>query len=125
MIDFWDRWHISLSTFVRRNLFIPLQLSLVRRSPNSSRLLLASFAFGVSFLTVGLWHGLTFRYFLWGGLHSTGLILNNTWREWLSKRFGRAGVKAYMASWPIRIVATAITFEFVAFSLTLVGGKLL
>ncbi len=42
VIDYWDRWHISLSQFVRRNVFIPLQVALMRRTGGSHALLVAS-----------------------------------------------------------------------------------
>ena len=42
MIDFWERWHISLSLFIRRNMFIPIQLALMRRTDGRRPLLVAS-----------------------------------------------------------------------------------
>ena len=114
---FWERWHISLSLFIRRNLFTPVQLALVRRNHNVSALLSATAAFSVSFLLCGLWHGVSVRFLLWGGMHALALIVCNVYREALKRRVGRKGVKAYMARAPIRWLATALTFEFVAISI--------
>ena len=66
VIDFWERWHISLSMFIRRNVFIPIQLTLMRRTSGRAPLWIASFAFVVSFLLCGLWHSLSWVWVAWG-----------------------------------------------------------
>jgi alginate O-acetyltransferase complex protein AlgI len=114
---FWERWHISLSLFIRRNLFIPVQLGLVRRYPRVSPLLAASLAFTVAFLLCGLWHDVSLRFLLWGGMHAFGLVVCNLYRSALKARLGSRGVRRYMEIRPIRWLATAITFEFVACSI--------
>ncbi len=120
-IDFWERWHISLSQFIRRNLFIPIQLALVRRTGGRHPLLIATFAFAVSFLLCGLWHGIGLKWLAWGGYHAVGLILCNLYREFLLKTLGRQGLKRYLANPWIRAMAVLVTFEFVAFSLVLLS----
>ena len=54
IIDYWQRWHITLSQFIRRNIYIPVQVSMVRRSDGKNELLIACTAFFVSFLLCGL-----------------------------------------------------------------------
>jgi D-alanyl-lipoteichoic acid acyltransferase DltB (MBOAT superfamily) len=119
-IDYWDRWHMSLSQFIRRNLFIPIQLTLVRRTGGRRPLIIASFAFGVSFLLCGLWHGVNRYWLAWGAYQSLGLILCNAYRDFLLKRFGRKGLNRYLSIRWIRAVAVLVTFEFIAFSLVIV-----
>jgi D-alanyl-lipoteichoic acid acyltransferase DltB (MBOAT superfamily) len=119
-IDYWERWHISLSQFIRRNLFIPLQLSLVRRTDGRYPLVIASFAFAVSFLLCGLWHNIGLNWLAWGAYHALGLIICNLYREYLLKTLGRKGLNRYLANPWIRVLAIAVTFEFVAFSLVIV-----
>jgi alginate O-acetyltransferase complex protein AlgI len=121
LTDFWERWHISLSQFIRRHLFVPLQLAFVRQARGRRPLLAASLALGIAFLLCGLWHGLTWPFFAWGALHAVGLVASNLYKELLRRRLGPAGVRAYLASTPIRVCATVATFEFVAFSVMLVG----
>lgn len=118
-IDFWDRWHISLSQFIRRNLFIPIQSALVRRGGGGHPLRLASFTFAVCFLLCGLWHGIGLNWLAWGAYHAVGLIVCNIYRDSLLKRLGRKGLNRYLANPWVRAAATALTFEFVAFSLVL------
>jgi D-alanyl-lipoteichoic acid acyltransferase DltB (MBOAT superfamily) len=120
MIDYWERWHISLSMFIRRHLFIPVQLWLVRRSDGRWPLRSASLAFLVSFGLCGLWHELSLRWLLWGLIQALGLSACTAYRHALVRRLGRQGVKAYLANPWIRVLAIVFTFEFVAFSLVVV-----
>lgn len=120
LIDFWERWHISLSLFIRRNLFIPIQVSLVRRTNGRALLVCASIAFSVSFVLCGLWHGVSLRFLMWGALHAGALVVTNLYKHGLQARIKKAGVKRYMAIRPIRWLATLLTFEFVAFSLVFI-----
>lgn len=113
---FWERWHITLSQFLRRNVFLPLQLAWTRKVPRHP-LSMAICAFLVTFMACGLWHAPTLVFLLWGLYHGVGLALANLYRERLRRRLGRAGVKRYMAHPGIRLAATVLTFEFVAFSL--------
>ena len=121
MIDFWERWHISLALFIRHNLFIPIQLRLMRLTNGRKPLLCASVAFTLSFILCGLWHGMSLRFILWGGMHAVGLVICNAYKYWLKKLIGAKGVRQYLANRPIRIATTLITYEFVAFSLVIVG----
>ena len=121
-IDFWDRWHISLSQFIRRNLFIPIQLHMVR-STGGRPLVIATFAFAVSFLLCGLWHGLGLKWLAWGAYHALGLILCNLYKEYLLRKLGRKEFNRYLANPWIRLVAVLVTFEFVAFSLVLLSNR--
>jgi len=117
MVDFWNRWHISLSQFIRRNIFIPIQLFLGRKMQGRHSLLVASVAFSISFVLCGLWHGLTVNFLLWGSIHAVGLVIANMWNEYLKMRLGATGVKAYLEDRRIKWVARVVTYEFVAFSL--------
>ena len=116
-IDFWNRWHISLSMFIRRNIFIPLQLHLTRKTDGRRPLMAASIAFSVAFVLCGLWHGLTLNFLLWGTIHAAALVIANLWREYLKKRLGTKGVRTYMKDKRIKWLARLVTYEYVAFSL--------
>ncbi len=115
-IEYWERWHISLSQFIRRNVFIPIQLALMRKTDGRHPLAVASVAFTTSFLLCGLWHGLSLNWLLWGAYHAVGLVICNLYKAALLRRLGRKGVNAYLARPLIRVLAIALTFEFVAFS---------
>lgn len=121
LVDYWDRWHISLSQFIRRNVFIPIQLSMMRRTGGSHALLIASLAFAASFLLCGLWHNIGWNWLAWGAYHAAGLIACNVYRDRLLKTLGRKGYNRYMANPWIRALGVLVTFEYVAFSLVLVA----
>ena len=68
--DFWDRWHMSLSSWLKDYIYIPLggsRCSFVRRNINVL----------ITFLVSGLWHGGAFRYLVWGMLHGLFQVLEN------------------------------------------------
>lgn len=73
IIEFWRRWHISLSTFLRDYLYIPLG---GKRGGSFQRYrnLLATMLIG------GLWHGAGWTFVVWGALHGTLLVINHLWR---------------------------------------------
>jgi D-alanyl-lipoteichoic acid acyltransferase DltB (MBOAT superfamily) len=120
VIDFWERWHISLSQFIRRNLFIPVQMTLMRRTDGMRPLLISSFAFTLSFLLCGLWHSIGWVWFAWGVFQASGLIVCSLYRHFLIKRLGRKGLNKYMADPRIRLVSTVVTFEFAALAVAIV-----
>ena len=115
----WERWHISLAQFLRRNVFLPLQLLGMRRFPRHS-LWIATIAFLLTFALCGLWHELSAIFLLWGVYQGVGLAFVNLYRHLLTRRLGRVGMRRYLESKPIRWLATALTFEFVAVSLAFV-----
>lgn len=120
IIVFWERWHISLSAFIRRNLFTPTLLGIMRNHPGIGPLTSGSIAFAVAFLLCGLWHGLSLRFLIWGLIHATALIGCNIYRYILLNRLGRSGLTSYLANPWLRVVATFLTFQFVAWSLAFV-----
>ena len=78
LTDFWRRWHISLSSWLRDYLYIPLggsKCSLPRRHFN----LFATMVLG------GLWHGASWHFVVWGAFHGSGLIVNHTYDSLLKK----------------------------------------
>lgn len=117
IIVFWERWHISLSNFIRRNIFIPIQLNLMRQSEVARPKLAATVAVGASFLVVGLWHGVAWRYVIWGALHASAVLFCIAYRTFVTNRIGRKRMATYTSHVAYRVFATFITFEFVAFSL--------
>ncbi len=72
--DFWRRWHISLSNFIRDYLYVPLGGS--RAGP--ARYMIATM---VSMGLCGLWHGAGWIYVAWGLWHGLGLIVCRTWQQ--------------------------------------------
>jgi alginate O-acetyltransferase complex protein AlgI len=80
--DFWRRWHITLSNFIRDYLYIPLASSragLLRYIPfNRTRALAAILA---AMALCGLWHGAGWTYVAWGLWHGVGLVVHHGWQR--------------------------------------------
>ncbi len=75
IIDFWRRWHMTLSRFLRDYLYIPLG-----GNRRGSRRRLANVM--IVMLLGGLWHGAAWTFVVWGGLHGLYLMINHAW-HWL------------------------------------------
>jgi alginate O-acetyltransferase complex protein AlgI len=75
IIDFWRRWHITLSRFLRDYLYIPLGGNRLGKRRRYWNLLL-------TMLLGGLWHGAGWNFVVWGGLHGVYLGINHLWRGW-------------------------------------------
>jgi alginate O-acetyltransferase complex protein AlgI len=87
IIDFWRRWHITLSRFLRDYLYIPLGGN---RHGSRRRY----FNLMLTMLLGGLWHGAGWTYVIWGALHGIYLMINHGWRamrarlSWLPRTVG-------------------------------------
>ncbi len=114
LIDFWDRWHISLSLWIRRNMFIPAQLNLMRRFSKASPVLIASVAIGVSFFMAGVWHGISPGWLVWGLMHALGLVTVRLYMGWLQRSRTPDKLASYRNNLLILYTARVITFEYVA-----------
>jgi alginate O-acetyltransferase complex protein AlgI len=111
--DFWRRWHISLSTWLRDYLFIPLGGSQGSR-PTLYRNLLITMALG------GLWHGASWTFVMWGVLHGTLLIVHRLFRDFCLHRPRLDRVFQSHAGIPLRIAMTflAVSISWVLFRAT-------
>ena len=98
LVDFWRRWHISLSTWLRDYLYISLGGNRGGRAHTYLNLML-------TMLLGGLWHGANWTFVVWGGLHGAGLALT---------RFVRGDRKPGEVRNPLtRVVGIVLTFHFV------------
>lgn len=98
--DFWKRWHISLSRWLKDYLYIPLGGNRKGRFRTQVNLM-------ITMLLGGLWHGADLRFILWGALHGVGLVFNKLW-----SRITRMGERNNLI-W--RALSVFITFNFVNF----------
>ena len=76
IIDFWKRWHITLSSFITSYLYTPLLRSFQDVTYRNS--LIAVF---VAMLICGFWHGAGWTYVIWGALQGLALVVNHLWRK--------------------------------------------
>ena len=97
LTEFWRRWHISLSTWFRDYVYIPLG----GNRKGQARTLLNNF---LTMVVAGLWHGSTWMFVLWGALHGAGLALH---------KLCRGSLKKIPDSWPVKAASWLLTMLFV------------
>jgi D-alanyl-lipoteichoic acid acyltransferase DltB (MBOAT superfamily) len=106
IIEFWRRWHITLSRFLRDYLYIPLGGNRLGEQRRYVNLL-------VTMLLGGLWHGAGWNFLVWGGLHGIYLCINHLWAGWRSKAPPSAiGWPEKGLSWSITFFAVVIAWVF-------------
>jgi D-alanyl-lipoteichoic acid acyltransferase DltB (MBOAT superfamily) len=76
IIEFWRRWHISLSNFITTYLYTPIVRSFAKLTFGK-----AMFATFVSMVIAGIWHGSTWNFAIFGALHGAGLVVNQVWKK--------------------------------------------
>ena len=77
--EFWSRWHISLSTWFKDYVYIPLGGNRVKPLRQKLNLM-------VTFLVSGLWHGANWTFVLWGAIHGLGQVVENLWTKGKKKK---------------------------------------
>jgi len=76
IVDFWKRWHISLSTFITTYIY-----TATIRSLKKVTFVKAMWITFMTMLVVGVWHGSTINFLLFGGIHGIGLVVNQIWKK--------------------------------------------
>ncbi len=97
--DFWRRWHISLSSWLRDYLYIPLGGNRRGKARQSVNLM-------ITMLLGGLWHGAGWLFVLWGGLHGLALVIEKQWK----RLFAHSKIRMP------KFIAFLLTFHFVVFT---------
>ena len=95
--EFWGRWHISLSTWFRDYVYIPLGGSRAGTWKTYRNLI-------ITFLISGLWHGANWTFVVWGGLHGLGQIAERVWNRYFPPKKERG------------VIRVLVTFAFVTFA---------
>jgi D-alanyl-lipoteichoic acid acyltransferase DltB (MBOAT superfamily) len=128
IIDFWSRWHVTLTRFLTAYLYMPMTLAMMRRRVASGKPVPGARGMGVSafvsmlvvptiltMLVSGVWHGAGYTFILWGLLHGVLLCINHAWRS------VRPSIWRDTASYRRRMapVAFLLTFLSVVFAMVL------
>jgi len=83
--EFWRRWHVTLSTWFRDYVFLRLEFA-NRNAPNATVRMACNLV--LTMLLCGLWHGASWSFVFWGGLHGLSLALHRVWRALYPSRPG-------------------------------------
>lgn len=105
--EFWRRWHISLSTWFRDYVYIPLGGNRVSPARHNINII-------VTFLVSGIWHGAAYNFILWGGLHGLFQVCGKYTSKWQDKVLAfmriNSGTRLY------KITHIVITFVIVSYA---------
>ncbi len=115
--DFWNRWHITLSHYMRDVLFSPLSKFLVRAAGPANANHAIAVTIAVVFILVGVWHGVGWNFAAYGAAHALGVVGNHYYTIGLKKWLGREGFKAYVENRWIKAAAVVLTFCYCAATL--------
>ena len=117
-LDFWNRWHITLSTWLKTYVYNPLLLALMRRiSSPSMQPFLGVICFFVTFFLIGVWHGRTSEYIVFGILQGGGVAINKLWQLWLTRILGRKAYKDLAKNAIYIAFGRGLTFSWFAFTM--------
>ena len=123
-IDFWSRWHMTLSNWLKTYVFTPLMMSLLRSYPaRKLESTWAVLAFFITFFLVGVWHGQTKEFLFYGFLQGLGVSINKIYQMSMQRRLGKKQY-ARICKNPLYIAfSRGVTFSWVAFTLLWFWGS--
>jgi D-alanyl-lipoteichoic acid acyltransferase DltB (MBOAT superfamily) len=110
---FWQAWHITLSNWLRTYIFFPLSGRMMRTKLRKHPNVIIFVAQMTTMVSVGLWHGITMNFFLWGVWHGVGLFLHKLYSDQTKPYLPR------LAAYPVlhsayTFAGWAVTFIFVS-----------
>jgi D-alanyl-lipoteichoic acid acyltransferase DltB (MBOAT superfamily) len=114
-IEFWSRWHMTLSNWLRDYLYTPLLFTLLRRfdRPGAENYL-GALAFFVTFFVIGIWHGSTVAFAIYGLLLGLGVSVNKLYQTMMIHRLGRSGYRQLCVNPIYKAAARGLTFTWYA-----------
>lgn len=113
LTQFWNNWHMSLTQWFRTYFFNPVTRALRRGSkPLAPALVILLTQLG-TMLLIGLWHGVTWNFVLWGAWHGMGLFVQNRYSEWMKPRLGFLEGRPWLRR-TFTVLGVLLTFHYVA-----------
>jgi len=117
-IEFWGRWHITLSNWLKAYVYTPLVRTLISKFPSPQiEPFIGVLGFFVTFFLVGAWHGPTSEFLFYGLLVGGGVALNKLFQVTLSKILGRKRYKALDQNAVYIAFSRGLTFTYFTFTL--------
>lgn len=110
LTQFWNSWHMTLTQWIRAYFFNPFNRWIrgYKSIPAWTMILIGQLA---TMLIIGLWHGVTVNFILWGTWHGLGLFLQNRWSDFAKTRFTTTDLRVQKA---MQVGGVLLTFHFVA-----------
>jgi len=118
-LDLWSRWHITLSNWLKFYLFNAVLKALGERfGTRSNMAYLGAIAFFVTFAVMGIWHGTTYIFFVYGVFLGAGVTINRLWQIWAPQWLGKNGYKNLQQSQWYFQLSRAATLSYLAVALS-------
>ncbi len=119
IFEFWSRWHMTLSEWFKTYVFNPLMRFLADHVAAPVWLpYLAVIAFFVTFFVMGVWHGSTGVFVIYGLVMGAGASLNKLWQVFMTQRLGKKQYKSVGDSFAYATLARGLMFAFFALAVT-------
>jgi alginate O-acetyltransferase complex protein AlgI len=126
MVDFWRRWHITMTRFFTNYIYTPITMRLMRRAVRTKSsepvrvLTVLALPIVLTFLLVGLWHGAGWGFVVWGAIQGVALAVNLVWRELAAKH--KLPAVPSVVGWALTMLT--FVFSLLFFRATSVGTAL-
>ncbi|MGK0551324.1 D-alanyl-lipoteichoic acid biosynthesis protein DltB [Enterococcus faecalis] len=117
--EFWNRWHMTLSFWFRDYIYMRLMFMLIKKKIFKSRIVASNVGYFALFLIMGIWHGLTWYYLVYGLFHATLICVTDAWL-----RFKKKHKEQLPSNWLTHALAVFLTFNAVCFSFLIFSGFL-
>jgi D-alanyl-lipoteichoic acid acyltransferase DltB (MBOAT superfamily) len=117
MKEFWNRWHMTLSGFMRDMVFAPVSKTLMQKLPAGASEHGIALAIALVFILIGVWHGREWHYLLWGAMNAVGVVANYYYGNFLKRRLSKEQIMQYNRDRYIHFASVAATFIFVCLTL--------
>ena len=114
MVDFWNRWHISLTFWIRDYVFMTSYKWVAEHWPRAAQAA-GYFLLFVALFLAGVWHGPSLNFVVFGLLHGLGIAISRAYGDSLRKTLGHLKYKQYLANRWIHAVAILLTLHYVSF----------
>jgi len=118
IIEFWRRWHITLSGFLRDYIYIQLGGNRKGKVSHYTNLM-------ITMLLAGLWHGAGWTFIIWGGMHGVFLSINHAWNVMVKKIFTHSNRRSFIIKFSGRLITfIAVVLAWVMFRAESLDGAI-
>lgn len=111
LTQFWNNWHMTLTQWLRAYFFNPVTRALRSRKKSMPIPVIIFITQLSTMVMIGLWHGVTWNFVLWGVWHGMGLFIHNRWSELTRARFAALPLRGQKL---LNVGGVLLTFHFVA-----------
>lgn len=114
--EFWNRWNMTLSFWFRDYVYMRLMFTLLKKKVFKSRVVASNVGYFALFFLMGIWHGLTWYYIVYGLYHALLICTNDAWLRYKKKNKEHLPSNKWTKALAIFITFNAVCFSFLIFS---------